>query len=123
MNQSCLKLTCRLSLGDANGSIPTTQPVIGRPMFGSYASALNKSCMVFVSQSSIETGRVEKYRLRKKVEAVKNCRGISKKDMKLNDTLPAISVDPETYDVTCDGVLATCEPVDKLPLTQSVYLF
>ncbi|KAI8582831.1 hypothetical protein K450DRAFT_225013 [Umbelopsis ramanniana AG] len=110
-------------MGDANGSIPTTQPVIGRPMFGSYASALNKSCMVFVSQAAIDAGRVAKYRLRKKVEAVKNCRGISKKDMKLNDTLPAISVDPETYDVTCDGVLATCEPVNKLPLTQSVYLF
>jgi urease len=111
------------TLGDANGSIPTTEPVIGRPMFGALASALNKSCMVFVSQSSIDNGTVEKYRLKKKVEPVKNCRGISKKDMKLNDALPAISVDPETYDVTSDGILVTCEPVNKLPLTQSVYLF
>ena len=103
--------------------IPTTEPVIGRPMYGACASALSKSCLVFVSQASIDAGNVEKYKLRKQVEAVKNCRGISKKDMKLNDALPAITVDPETYDVICDGILAACEPVNQLPLTQSVYLF
>ncbi|KAG2177329.1 hypothetical protein INT43_007986 [Umbelopsis isabellina] len=110
-------------MGDANGSIPTTQPVIGRPMYGANPSALGKSCIVFVSQASIDKGNIADLNLRKRVAAVKNCRGISKKDMKLNDALPAITVDPETYDVYCDGILATCEPVKKLPLTQSVYLF
>ena len=61
--------------------------------------------------------------MKKRVEGVKKCRGIGKKDMKLNDTLPKIEVDPETYVVKADGIVCTCEPIPKLPLTQTVYLF
>lgn len=110
-------------MGEANASIPTTQPVIARPMFGSYPSSLSSSCMVFVSQLSIDSKTIDKYKLRKRVEAVKNCRNVGKKDMKLNDAMPKIHVDPETYQVTADGVIATCDPVSELPLTQTVYLF
>lgn len=110
-------------MGDANASIPTTQPVISRPMFGHYASAAAKNSIAFVSQISIKERNVQKYGLKKRVEAVKNCRDIGKKDMKLNDTLPKIEVDPETYVVKADGIVCTCEPIPKLPLTQTVYLF
>ncbi|KAI8342041.1 urea amidohydrolase alpha subunit [Chlamydoabsidia padenii] len=110
-------------MGDANASIPTTQPVISRPMYGAYPSALGNTCMVFVSQLSVDSKTVEKYGLRKKVEPVKNCRNIGKKDMHLNDALPIIRVDPETYKVTADGEECTCDPVDSLPLTQTVFLF
>ncbi|KAF7727710.1 hypothetical protein EC973_007266 [Apophysomyces ossiformis] len=110
-------------MGDSNGSIPTTQPIISRPMYGSYASSISNTCMIFVSQLSITSGTITKYGLRKRVEAVKGCRSVSKIDMKLNDTMPQIEVDPETYKVTADGVQCTCEPVTSLPLTQSVYLF
>jgi urease len=110
-------------MGDANASIPTTQPVISRPMYGAYPSGLGNTCMVFVSQLSVDSKTVEKYGLRKKVEPVKNCRTIGKKDMHLNDALPIIRVDPETYKVTADGVECTCDPVDTLPLTQTVFLF
>ncbi|KAI9302745.1 urease [Cunninghamella echinulata] len=110
-------------MGEANASIPTTQPVIARPMFGSYPSSLGNSCMVFVSQLSIDSKTIDKYKLRKRVEAVKNCRNVGKKDMHLNDAMPKINVDPETYQVTADGVVATCDPVSELPLTQTVYLF
>lgn len=92
-------------------------------MFGSFPSSLSKSCMLFVSQISIDNGTIASYGLRKRIEAVKNCRKISKKDMKLNDAMPIISVDPETYAVTADGVECVCDPVDSLPMTQSVYLF
>lgn len=110
-------------MGDANASIPTTQPVISRPMFGHYAGAAAKNSIAFVSQISIKERNVQKYGLRKRIEGVKKCRGIGKKDMKLNDTLPKIEVDPETYVVKADGVICTCEPIPKLPLTQTVYLF
>jgi urease len=110
-------------MGDANASIPTTQPVISRPMFGHYASAAAKNSIAFVSQISIKERNVQRYGLKKRVEAVKKCRDIGKKDMKLNDTLPKIEVDPETYVVKADGNLCTCEPIPKLPLTQTVYLF
>ncbi|KAI8099344.1 urease [Halteromyces radiatus] len=110
-------------MGDANASIPTTQPVISRPMYGAFSSSIGNTCMAFVSQLSIDSKTVEKYGLRKKIEPVKNCRNIGKKDMKLNDALPAIRVDPETYKVTANGQVCVCDPVDSLPLTQTVFLF
>ncbi|CAG8491359.1 7424_t:CDS:2 [Paraglomus brasilianum] len=111
------------NMGDANASIPTTQPIIGRSMFGANASAASKNSLAFVSKASIERGVVAKYGLKKRVEAVSKCRSIGKKDMKLNDALPKVEVDPETYAVSVDGELCDCEPMSKLPLTQSVYLF
>ncbi|KAI7907525.1 urea amidohydrolase alpha subunit [Cokeromyces recurvatus] len=110
-------------MGDANGSIPTTEPVISRPMYGSNPSSLSSSCFVFVSQLSLDEGVVQGYKLRKQLKAVKGCRTVSKKDMQLNDTLPKITVDPETYKVQADGEECVCDPVSSLPLTQSVYLF
>ncbi|KAI8146994.1 urea amidohydrolase alpha subunit [Fennellomyces sp. T-0311] len=110
-------------MGDANASIPTTEPVISRPMYGALPSAIGKTCCLFVSQISIDQGVIASYNLRKRTEAVKNCRNVTKKDMKLNDAMPAITVDPETYRVTADGQECTCEPVSTLPLTQSVYIF
>lgn len=110
-------------LGDANGSISTTEPIVSRPMFGSFPSALSKSCMIFVSQISIDNGTIESYKLRKRVEAVKNCRDVSKKDMKWNDAMPKIAVDPETYAVTVDGEECVCDPVDTLPMTHTTFLF
>jgi urease len=53
--------------------------------------------ITFVSKASIESGVVESYNLRKRVEAVKNCRSIGKKDMKYNDSMPKMKVDPERY--------------------------
>ncbi|CAG8480815.1 38270_t:CDS:10 [Gigaspora margarita] len=87
-------------MGDANASIPTTQPVISRPMFGAYGGAASKNSYAFVSLVSIY--RVQKYGLRKKVQTVKNCINIRKKVMKLNASLPKIEVDPETYVVKAD---------------------
>jgi urease subunit alpha len=109
-------------MGDANASIPTPQPSFSRPMFGALGGAIGKSSMVFVSGASVERVRAE-YGLTKQVVAVKNCRNIGKKDMALNDYLPNISVDPETYRVMVDGVHLTCEPAEVLPLAQLYNLF
>ncbi|MCI1189033.1 urease subunit alpha [Hymenobacter sp. DH14] len=109
-------------MGDANASIPTPQPSFSRPMFGALGGAIGKSSMVFVSGASVERVRSD-YGLTKQVVAVKNCRNIGKKDMALNDYLPNISVDPETYRVMVDGVHLTCEPAEVLPLAQLYNLF
>jgi urease subunit alpha len=109
-------------MGDANASIPTPQPSFSRPMFGALGGAIGKSSMVFVSAASVERVRAD-YGLTKQVVAVKNCRNIGKKDMALNDYLPNISVDPETYRVMVDGVHLTCEPAEVLPLAQLYNLF
>ncbi|RXK41419.1 urease [Tremella mesenterica] len=110
-------------MGDANASIPTVQPVIGRPMWGAQSGAVGMNSVVWVSQASIDNGIVQSYGLKKKPEAVKKCREIGKKDMKLNDSMPKMTVDPETYEVRADGVLCDAPPATTLPLTKKHFVF
>jgi urease subunit alpha len=110
-------------MGDPNASIPTPQPVSMRPMFGALGRATGATSVAFVSQAALASGSVERYGLSKRVEAVRRCRGLGKSDMKHNDALPRISVDPETYEVRADGTLLTCEPATVLPLAQRFFLF
>ncbi len=110
-------------MGDANASIPTPQPVIMRPMFGAFGKAGARSSIAFVSRASLDAGTVARYGLNKQVEPVRGTRGIGKRDMKLNDACPRITVDPESYLVTADGVALTCDPATVLPLAQRYSLF
>ena len=110
-------------MGDPNASIPTPQPVVMRPQFGSFGKAIGNTSIAFVSQAAVDAGIKSKYGLEKAVEAVKNTRNLGKKDMVHNDALPAIKVDPETFEVTADGVKLTCEPAEILPLAQKYFLF
>ena len=110
------------AMGDPNASIPTPQPVHYRPMFGAFGKALNTS-VTFVSRAALKNPAIKRLALHKRLVAVKNVRKIGKADMKLNDYVPAISVDPETYEVKADGTLLTCEPASELPLTQRYFLF
>ena len=111
-------------MGEANASIPTCEPVLLRYMFGAYGKAKTTTCATFVSQASIENGIKEKLNLDNMVLPVKNIRNLTKRDMKLNDVIPkSLEVDPQTYDVTVDGELITCEPASELPLAQRYFLF
>jgi urease subunit alpha len=110
-------------MGDANASIPTPQPVIMRPMFAAMGRATGGSSIAFVSRECATRGIAAGYGLNKRIEPVKRCRGLGKRDMKLNDATPRIEVDPETYHVTADGVRLTCAPAESLPLTQRYQLF
>src|SRR5688572_17653161 len=103
------------AMGDPNASIPTPQPVHYRPMFGSFGPAL-KTSVTFVSRAALENPAVSGLGLCKPLVAVKNVRNLRKTSMRLNDYLPAIDVDPETYEVRADGQLLTCEPASELPL-------
>jgi urease subunit alpha len=111
------------AMGDANASIPTPQPVLYRPMFGSFGKAIAPTSLTFVSQAAYEAGLQETIGLSKPVSAVKNCRKIGKADMIHNDATPVLEVNPETYEVRADGVLLTCEPATELPMAQRYFLF
>jgi urease subunit alpha len=110
-------------MGDANASIPTPQPVLYRPMFGSFGKARHNIALTFVSQAALDAGVPAKLGLQKRAVAVEHCRTIGKKDMIHNSATPKIEVDPETYEVRADGDLLTCEPVRELPLAQRYFLF
>ncbi|MGL6284409.1 MAG: urease subunit alpha, partial [Microcoleaceae cyanobacterium] len=110
-------------MGDANASIPTPQPVHSQPMFASYGGAIAATSLTFVSQAAVERDISGQLGLQKPTIAVRNTRNISKRDLKLNDYLPVMEVDPETYEVRADGQLLTCEPATVLPMAQRYFLF
>ena len=110
-------------MGDPNASIPTPQPVHYRPMFGGFGAAVAAGSITFVSQAALAAGIGERLGLAKHLVAVKGIRTLSKKDMVLNDYVPKMAVDAETYEVRADGVLLTCEPATSLPMAQRYFLF
>src|SRR5262249_2928148 len=108
-------------MGDGNASIPTPQPCVYRPMFGSYGEALNQLAVHFVSQAGAEGKNL--VNLSRNLVPVKNCRNLRKTDLKLNGALPRIEVNPDTYEVRADGELLQCDPAAVLPLAQRYFLF
>lgn len=110
-------------MGDSNASIPTCQPVYYRNMFAFYGKARHFTCATFLSKAAIEQKIPEKLGLEKMCLPVKNCRGIGKRDMKFNDALPKIDVDPETYKVTADGEAIVSKAASSLPLAQRYFMF
>jgi urease subunit alpha len=111
-------------MGDPNASIPTPQPVHYRPMFASFGKLRTTSSVTFVSQASLAGGLQQRLGTAKQMVAVKNTRsGIGKKDMVLNNSVPKIEVNPETYEVRADGELLVCEPATSLPMAQRYFLF
>jgi urease subunit alpha len=116
-------LIAMANMGDPNASIPTPQPTFYRPQFEAHGRAKFSTCLTFVSAVSLEQGIVKQLGLGKKLSAVRNCRNIGKTDMKWNDALPKIEVDPETYTVKADGRELRCEPASVLPMAQRYFLF
>ena len=108
-------------MGDGNASIPTPQPVVSRPMFGAFGGALLACAVHFVSRAGLEAGALAA--LSRPSVPVRGCRTLTKKDLVMNDALPKIEVNPETYEVRADGALLTSEPADVLPLAQRYFLF
>jgi len=108
-------------MGDPNASIPTPQPEYYRPMFGAFGRSPGRNSVTFVSQASLETTR--RLGLAKQLLPVSNTRSIGKHSMVLNDALPHMEVDPETYEVRADGRLLTCPPVNVVPMAQRYFMY
>lgn len=110
-------------MGDPNASIPTPEPQLIRPMFGSIGGAVAETCITFVSAAAVGDGIKDRLKLARKVAAVSQCRLIGKRDMIHNDATPRIEVNPDTYEVKVDGELLRGRPAERLPLAQLYHLF
>ncbi len=110
-------------IGDANASIPTPQPVFGRPMFAAAPSAAPRFSVSWVAPVALEDGLAERLELARRLEPVGDTRAVTKANMVNNDALPAIVVDPETFVVTIDGEAIASQPATELPLAQRYSLF
>jgi urease subunit alpha len=111
------------AMGDANASIPTPQPVLPRPMFGAAPAAAAATSVHFVSQQAVEDGLADRIDVKRRLAAVKDVRKVGKADMPLNDALPHIEVDPDTFTVRIDGDVWQEQPAAELPMAQRYFLF
>ena len=111
------------AMGDANASIPTPQPVLPRPMFGAAPAAAAATSVHFVSPQAIEDGLANRLAVNRRLVAVKDVRKVGKADMPLNDALPRIEVDPDTFTVRIDGDVWQEQPATELPMAQRYFLF
>ena len=111
------------AMGDPNASIPTSQPVHYRPMFGAFGRAVHSTSVTFVSQAAVSAGVAEQLGLMKRVVPVRGTRALRKRDLPLNGATPKMEVNAQTYEVRADGVLLTCEPAPVLPMAQRYFLF
>ncbi len=110
-------------MGDPNASIPSPQPEHYRPMFASFGRSLVERSVTFVSQAGLASDLAGRLGLSRPLLPIAGTRGIGKRDMVLNDALPVMEVDPQTYEVRADGELLTCEPAVVLPMAQRYFLF
>jgi urease subunit alpha len=110
-------------MGDANASIPTPQPVHYRPMFGSHGRVVQATSLTFMSKAAMDNDIGDELGLKKRLSVVHGCRSVKKHDMVLNNYLPTMQIDAQTYQVRADGQLLTCEPATVLPLAQKYFLF
>jgi urease subunit alpha len=111
------------AMGDANASIPTPQPVLPRPMFGAAPAAAAATSVHFVSPQAVEDGLADRLAVSRRLVAVKDVRKVGKTDMPLNDALPRIEVDPDTFTVRIDGDVWQEQPASELPMAQRYFLF
>ena len=106
------------NMGDCNASLPTPQPKIMRPMYGSFGKAMPRTCVRFTSRAAMESGLEERLRTDNILYPVRRCRQIGKADMVRNGAMPQIEIDPETFKVYVNGTLATVPPAKELSLAQ-----
>ena len=111
-------------VGDASSSLPTPEPRMMRDLYGAFGKAVQSTSITFVSTYAYTHGIKEKLGLNKIVLPVHNTRNLTTRDMKLNNFAPkTIRIDPQTFNVTIDDELISCEPVDTISLAQRYYFF
>jgi len=110
-------------MGDANASIPTPQPVLPRPMFGAYGVVPAATSLAFVAPAAIDALLGDRIGVRRRLAPVADVRSRGKADLPLNDALPRIEVEPDTFTVRVDGAVIEPEPAVELPMAQRYFLF
>ncbi|MEU1806478.1 urease subunit alpha [Streptomyces sp. NPDC019937] len=110
-------------MGDANASIPTPQPVLPRPMFGAVGRAPAANSLNFVTRAALDDGLADRLGLGKRFVPIRGTRGVTKADMRENDAMPRVEVDPDTFTVTIDGDPVEPAPAAELPMAQRYFLF
>ncbi|MFW6435311.1 MAG: urease subunit alpha [Halovenus sp.] len=111
------------SMGEANGSLMTCEPIVQRERAGAVGKAKHALSLSFVSQAAADAEVGEAYGLDSRVVPIEGTRTLGKENMVRNDYCPDdIEVDPETFEVRVDGDVVTCEPAEEISLAQRYML-
>ena len=110
------------AMGDGNGSHIGAEPVVQRPMWGSFGKAVSELGVTFVSKLAVAAGTERKLGVAKRFVQIDSVRSLGKKDMLHNDRLPVVTVDAQTFEVYADGKLLSCEPATEVPLGRKYLL-
>ncbi len=110
-------------MGDANASIPTPQPMLPRPMFGSYGVVPAQTSVAFVAPAAVDALLSDRIGVKRALVPVGNTRSVGKADMPLNGAMPRIEVRADTFEVRIDGEVVEPDPVTELPMAQRYFLF
>lgn len=110
-------------MGDANASIPTPQPMLPRPMFGAYGTVPAATSLAFVAPAAIDALLGDRLGIRRRLSPVADTRRLGKTDMPLNDAMPRIEIDADTFTVRIDGEVVEPAPATELPMAQRYFLF
>ena len=111
------------TMGDANASIPTPQPELPRPMFGAAPAVAPGRSVSWVAQAALDDNLPDRLRVARELRPVADTRSRGKADLPLNDAMPRIDIDPDTFAVRIDGELITESPAAELPMAQRYFLF
>ena len=106
------------AMGDSAASLMTCEPVMMRPQWGAFGEARKALSACFVNQRAVDADIAGTLGLSKAVLPAQGVRKLNKSHMLHNDACPDVKVDPNTFEVFVDDVLATCEPATNLPLAQ-----
>ncbi len=110
------------AMGDGNGSLGLAEPQVQKTMWGGLGRATQAVSFNFMSKLAIDAGVADRLGLQKHTLPIRSVRALRKTHMIRNDLLPAIEVDPQTYEVRADGKLLMCEPVKRVPLMRRYML-
>ncbi|MDZ4734935.1 MAG: urease subunit alpha [Rhodospirillaceae bacterium] len=104
--------------GDAAAALGGLEPVLMRENWGAVGTAPNMLSAAFVHPSAIDDDIAGRFDIAKPLLPLSGTRKLSKRDMRLNDALPDIRVNSQTFDVFVDGTLATSEPAREVKLNR-----
>jgi urease subunit alpha len=111
------------TMGDANASIPTPQPQFPRPMFAAAPAVAPGRSVAWVAQAALDDGLADRLQVQRSLVAVTDTRSIGKSNLPLNDAMPDIRIDADTFSVRIDGELVVEDPVAVLPMAQRYFLY
>ena len=111
------------AMGDSAASLMTCEPLRMRPQWGAFGRRQASAERLF-RQSRCDRARHRRadWGCARWSLPTGGTRKLNKQHMLHNSVCPKIEVNAQTFDVTVDGVLATCDPAKELPLAQRYML-